>query len=97
MDQNLKRLKIELLEKLAKNTPHLIASISLTPIALPYAIFELALWPCDENVDTETVDFFNTNQFASFWKRGFVNLRDAVKEYRENKLKLLDYAESRYS
>lgn len=85
MDQKLRETKIECLEKIAKNVPHLTLSIALTPVVCPYIIFKAIYHArtCDDLFCHHFSNFYKKNKLINLWKRGFNKLSEARK-YNQN-------------
>lgn len=74
------------LENVIKSTPHFLASVVLSPIALPYAVLGAAFISAsttpDDGYSADCVeDFLENNPLISFWGKGFGNFGGAVKKY----------------
>jgi len=85
-ESKLEQKKKNSLENVIKNTPHLLASIALSPIAFPYAIFGVIAISSstspDDGYSADCVnDFLENNPLISFWDKGFGNFSKAMKEY----------------
>lgn len=90
LSKELRKAKIELLEKIAKKTPHLIVSTALTPIVVPYIYVSgffnsLFTSPLDGYVVDRAINFIENDKLFNFWVRGFENVGETISEYKRYK------------